>query len=171
MTQKNKMCVILFIAITLLIASYLIRSQILNNTQGSAENQKVETGARCLLLRIVDGDTIHVSCAGKRESVRMLRINTPERDQRGYEEATQALVALLGQGEVRLVSEHTDKIERDRFGRRLAYVFKDGKNANLAIVRQGWSKYWTKYGEGRFKTAFEAAEKEARRLQVGLWSR
>ena len=58
---------------------------------------------------------------------------------------------------------------RDGFGRLLAYVIAEGVNVNLELVRQGWSKYYTKYGKGRLQQEFEAAEAEARAGGLGLW--
>jgi len=36
---------------------------------------------------------------------------------------------------------------RGNYGRLLAYVFVDGQNLNLDLVRQGLSPYYTKYGK------------------------
>ena len=44
------------------------------------------------LLFVVDGDTLAVNYGGKEEHIRFLRINTPERDQPGYDEAADALM-------------------------------------------------------------------------------
>ena len=124
----------------------------------------------CRLFRVVDGDTIRVNCGGTSTTVRLLRINTPEMDEPGYAPAKQALKELLGHGTVQLESERPGALMTDRFGRRLAYVFKSDKNINVAMVRMGWSTYWTKYGQGRFRENFERAERQARQAKSGLWS-
>ena len=131
---------------------------------------KRESGETCTLSRVIDGDTIRVDCSGQTLSVRLLRINTPEKHSRGFLEAKKRLEALLGKGRVQLVNEIPNRVETDRFGRRLSYVFKNGHNANIEMVRSGWSKYWTKYGFGRFRAAFESAEKSAQSYKAGLWS-
>jgi hypothetical protein len=41
----------------------------------------------------------------------------------------------------------------------LAYLFVEGTNVNVEMVRQGWSPFWTKYGRGRYAADFEAAER------------
>jgi micrococcal nuclease len=126
--------------------------------------------APCKLLHVVDGDTITVRYREKKESIRLLRINTPERNREGYAEARDALRELVEGTELTLQFEDPRRIERDRHGRILAYVIADGINANIEIVRQGWSRFWKKYGTGRFSAAFEGAEREARRKSAGLWS-
>jgi endonuclease YncB( thermonuclease family) len=126
--------------------------------------------APCNLIHVVDGDTITARYRGKKESIRLLRINTPERGREGYREARDALRDLVEGTELTLEFENPHRIERDRYGRILAYVIADGINANVEIVRQGWSRFWKKYGTGRFSAAFEGAEHEARQNTAGLWS-
>ena len=36
-------------------------------------------------------------------------------------------------------------------------------------VRLGWSRFWIKYGEGKYADEFRDAEKEAREAKRGLW--
>jgi micrococcal nuclease len=127
----------------------------------------------CEVLRVVDGDTLHVRIPGSPtpdEKVRLLRINTPERDEPGYERATAALMALVAGGRVELEWERPDGAERDEFGRLLAYVWTGERLVNLELVRQGWTRFFTKYGTGRCAERFRAAEEEARAAKRGLWS-
>jgi endonuclease YncB( thermonuclease family) len=49
-----------------------------------------------------------------------------------------------------------------QLSKRMAYVFEDGENLNLDLVRQGLSPYYTKYGKGKkYDAEFRAAEKQA----------
>ncbi len=143
----------------------------------SANDQlTLESGERPLsgpVVKVVDGDTLHVELVGSitpREKVRLLNINTPERDAPGYERATAALVALVTGREVQLIFEQPDVAKRDEYGRLLAYVLLDGRCVNLAMVRAGYSRFFDKYGPGRFPDAFRAAESAARAGNEGLWS-
>jgi micrococcal nuclease len=131
--------------------------------QTTAERERVE------LVRVIDGDTIEVRWRGGRERVRLLRIDTPERGDRGYREATAALATLLGDETLELVFERPGRPERDRYDRLLAYVLTGGENANVELVRLGWSRFWTRYGEGRLAASFVEAEREAAAAEVGLW--
>ena len=114
----------------------------------------------CPVTRVVDGDTIRVLYRGRDESLRLLRIDTPERGEPGFEEATTALRGLVGGREVVLEFETPGVEERDRYGRLLAYVFAGGVNVNVEMVRLGHSRFWTKYGRGRYACDFEAAKRE-----------
>ncbi len=125
----------------------------------------------CSVVHVVDGDTLDVKCRAFSDQVRMLRIDTPEAGQRGHGEARDALVDLIGGREVHLLFEEAGVRQRGNYGRLLAYVYADGKNVNVELVRRGWSTFWTKFGEGRFADAFADAEKEAKNANRGLWAR
>jgi len=59
---------------------------------------------------------------------------------------------------------------RGNHGRLLAYVFVDGQNLNLDLVRQGLSPYYTKYGKSQnYDAEFRAAEKQARKEKLNIW--
>jgi hypothetical protein len=81
------------------------------------------------------------------------------RGEAGYREAAQALAGLVVGRDTYLQFEQLGVVERGRYGRVLAYLFVDGTNVNVEMVRQGWSQFWTKYGRGRYATVFEAAER------------
>ena len=72
---------------------------------------------------------------------------------------------------MRLEFEKPGVEARGYYKRLLCYVYADGVNCNLEMVRQGWSRFWTKYGRGRLADEFAAAEEEARRQRRGLCER
>jgi len=126
----------------------------------------------CRVLRVVDGDTLHVELASSPtpdERVRLLRIDTPERGEAGYERATACLLELTAGGSVVLEWEG-DHAERDAYGRLLAYVRAGDLLLNLELVRRGYSRFFTKYGEGRYAQRFRAAQDDARVAKRGLWT-
>jgi micrococcal nuclease len=124
----------------------------------------------CTLTRVIDGDTLHARCDGEKVKVRLLRIDTPERDEPGYRAAGAALRRVLADDPIVLEFERPDLPVADDYGRLLAYVRVRGELANVEMVRQGWSPFWTKYGEGRFADAFREAERAAREARRGLWA-
>ncbi len=111
------------------------------------------------LIRVVDGDTLQVWWQDERVSVRLLCINTPERGQPGYAQATAHLREQLASAHmVDLEFETPGQIARDRFGRLLAYVWFNGRNLNIEQVRAGHSRFWTKYGTGHHAAEFRQVE-------------
>jgi micrococcal nuclease len=127
------------------------------------------------VARIVDGDTIHVRTDTGVHRVRLLCIDTPEvrgrhRSPLG-DEATRALVRLLGNGGVYLDDDPAHQ-QMDRHGRLLRHVFlEDSTHVNVEMVRRGHSAYYLKYGPcPRHDEAFRTAEAAARRADAGIWS-
>lgn len=121
------------------------------------------------VLFVPDGDTVRARWRGGEEWVRLLRVNAPERDRRGYAEARALLRRLVTEEPVLLEFERPGEPERDRHGRLLGYLFAAGKNCSGEIVRAGWSRFWTRYGAGRYAGELRAAEDEARAARRGLW--
>jgi micrococcal nuclease len=130
-------------------------------------------GHQVSATRFVDGDTLAVSGiegGAIEEKVRLLAIDTPERGQRWYTEAGIALRDIVGNRPIHLEYESPGKLQRDKYGRVLAYLIVDGQNVNVEMVRRGWSAYVTKYGGDRYSKVFAAAEDEARVAYRGIWS-
>jgi len=126
------------------------------------------------VLHVTDGDTLVARLEGARierkETIRLLNIDTPEKGEPGFDEATEALKYLVRGARIRLEFENPNAEKRDGFGRLLAYVIVNGENVNVEMVRMGWSRFYTKYGRGRLAAAFEKAESEARAQGKGLWA-
>jgi endonuclease YncB( thermonuclease family) len=112
------------------------------------------------VTRIIDGDTLEVWRDGTFETVRLLYVNTPERGQPGHEAATTALRNIVGRGPVRLTWENRLPT-RDRRGRLLAVVHVGDTVANVELIRQGHSPFWTKCSTPEDPEPYATAEAEA----------
>lgn len=132
-------------------------------TPGSSPSQPgdLETAT---VANVVDGDTIELA-DGRR--VRYIGINTPERDQPYYEEATGANQQLVGGKEVQL---EFDQDTFDQYGRSLAYIWVDGVMANLEMVSRGFANVFTVPPNVRYEEQLREAEREAREAGRGLWA-
>jgi micrococcal nuclease len=127
------------------------------------------------VIRVVDGDTIVVRLGdGREEHVRYIGIDTPESVKPGTpvecfaKEASDANARLVEGRRVRLVR---DVSERDRFGRILAYVYRDSDDlfVNEALVRGGYALAKEYRPDTRFATRLAAVMDEARSAAKGLW--
>lgn len=120
--------------------------------------------------QVIDGDTIAVSGVGV---VRLIGVDAPEKtgsyrpsEPFGYA-ATRYMRGLLDGQDVRL---EFDGPRTDPYRRTLAYVFlRDGRLANLEIIRAGWAETYRRFTFGR-KGDFLAAEREARTGCRGMWA-
>src|SRR5947207_14235634 len=92
------------------------------------------------VVRVVDGDTIHVRIGARVEKVRYIGVNTPEvhhprkGEEPGGREAAEVNRRLVEGKRVRL---ELDVQERDRYGRLLAYVWVGDVMVNAELVRLG----------------------------------
>lgn len=117
------------------------------------------------LERVVDGDTIWVS--GHRK-VRLIGINAPELNppERYGTEATRHLEELLGGGPLTL---EKDVSETDKYGRLLRYVYVNGANVSVRMVRDGYATSSSFPPDVKYQEEIRAAEREARAFGRGLW--
>ncbi len=92
------------------------------------------------ITRIVDGDTIYTATL----KIRLSLTNTPERNQQGYNEATQFTEKLCPVGSEILVDQ--DDLQKvDRFGRVLAKVYCGDKVLNSELLFNGHANILTQY--------------------------
>ena len=126
--------------------------------------------------RVVDGDTIIVRLPdGRRERVRLLGIDTPESvDPRrpvecfGKEAAARTRKLLAGR-HVLLEFDPTQGL-RDRYGRLLAYVFRDdGLFINETLIAEGFAHEYTYKVPHRYRERFRKAQQAAKAAKRGLW--
>jgi micrococcal nuclease len=139
-----------------------------------------ETSAGLKVIRVVDGDTLHVRLDGREVTVRLIGINTPETvkpdtpvECYGPEASNYAKSTLAGQ---RVTLEFDDSQGRlDQYGRMLAYVWLEKSDGQLSFVNldevaRGYARE-RQYGPTPYawKSTFRAAADTARTSGAGLW--
>jgi micrococcal nuclease len=128
------------------------------------------------MVRVVDGDTIVVRLAGREERVRLIGIDTPESVKPGSpvecfgKEASGHLASLLPEGTV--VRLKGDVEQRDRYGRLLAYVYRDadGLFVNAVMARDGFAEPLTVPPNVAHTAELATAARSARESGRGLWA-
>lgn len=118
-------------------------------------------------VEVVDGDTLVVDVDGVEESVRLIGINAPERDECGYAEASGRLEQLIGGGQVSLVEDISD---RDDFGRLLRYVLVDADDVGERLVAEGLAVARAYPPDTDRADTYDAAEDAAKSAGLGLWA-
>lgn len=141
---------------------------------------KGETASGLPVLRVVDGDTLHVRLDGRDVTVRMIGMNTPETVKEdtpvecfGPEASDYAKHTLSGQ---RVTLEFDSSQGReDQYGRTLAYVWLEQPDGQLSFVNldevgQGYARE-RQYGPTPYawKSTFKSAQKQAQQSGAGLW--
>ena len=94
------------------------------------------TDQEVLVIGIVDGDTVDVDIDGQTHRIRYIGVDTPERGQPGYFEATEANAALVSGKKVTLERDVSDS---DRYGRLLRYVYLGDAMVNATLVEKGYA--------------------------------
>lgn len=126
-----------------------------------------------LVVRVVDGDTIHVRIGGRVEKVRYIGVNTPElhhptrREEPGGRQAHAANRRLVEGKRVRL---DLDVQSRDRYGRMLAYVWIGETMVNAELIRLGFAQVMTVPPNVRHQALFLKLQRAAREAGRGLWA-
>ncbi len=118
------------------------------------------------VTEVSDGDTFKLS-DGK--TFRLYGVNAPEVKEPFFEEAKAFTENLVLGKEISFEQETNYKV--DKFGRTLGYVFVDGVNLNIELVRNGLARVvlYEKRAKIKYQDELLSAEKEAKLLRVGVW--
>ena len=118
------------------------------------------------VTHIVDGDTLDEQASGVTLRVRVFGVDTPERGEPCYDDATKRLEALADH-EVRLIP---DRRQQDSFGRELRYVLApDGRSIDATLVDEGYAHAWRE--DGALRDRLAQIEMSATAAKRGcLWS-
>lgn len=123
------------------------------------------------VLRAVDGDTLLLE---NQERVRLLGVDTPETKRPNtpiQPWGPEAAEFTKQHVEGKVVRLEFDQEKQDKYNRTLAYVYVGDWFLNEELIRAGLSPAVTKFPFSReMKQRFLAAEAEARRRRIGIWS-
>lgn len=120
------------------------------------------------LERAMDGDSLVLALQdGHREEVRLIGLDTPEQEQEWGEAAREYSRRFCSGGRLELA---LDKEQRDRYGRLLAYVWRDGKMLNEALLEAGLAVILPIKPNTAFAGRFRAAQERAQAAQRGFWA-
>lgn len=164
--RLNRLLVFLVIIIVLSIFS-IYYPQIQKMTgQASKVNNEAYINETAVLLRVVDGDTIHALIDGKDETIRLLGINTPEKKMPYADYAKN----FLKEFENKTIIMQRDIEDIDKYNRKLRYIFYNGMFLNLEILENGYANAY--YTNGLlYEDMLLRAEGQARVVGVGVWQK
>ncbi len=147
--MKKKAALFLTLSILIvLVGNYLFFNEFTHGTREKA-----------IVARAIDGDTLELKDG---RHIRLLNINTPEKTEKGSQEAKQFLSALENKT-VELEITGTEK-----YGRLLARVYSPDY-VNLEQVRQGNARMFLV--NEKELTEFKQAQEDARINERGIWKR
>jgi len=152
LTIKKAVLISFFITLLIFLSNFL---------QSSSQITKT----KAFVIKVIDGDTLELSNGIK---VRLLGINAPEEGEAFFDEARNYLSELVENKEVYL---EEDIIKKDIYGRKLAFVFVNGKNVNVEILKKGLAHTFDLNKISKYLDELKDAEKYAIRNEIGIWKK
>lgn len=158
---------LLFLLFPLLLIPWL-KSSPMRSRQG--DDSPLENSGK--VVAVYDGDTIKVRFAdGSERRIRLIGVDTPEIDETQEKARLEAQLAKrftfhhLYQKAVKLTYE---RVLEDKYGRVLAYVWKDEGLFNEFILKQGFARVFWAF-DYELKDRFFRAQQDAREKEKGFW--
>lgn len=153
-------------------------NKVKNDTSQEEKHNSEKVLINVKVLEVVDGDTIKVELSSKKETIRLLLIDTPETKhprlgkQPFGEEASEFAKKVMPINSEVFLEFDVSGMSRDKYGRLLAYVWLDEKKLyNEEVIGKGLARVAyvyppnTKYVD-RLNEVQEKAQKEG----LGIWS-
>lgn len=126
------------------------------------------------VTKVVDGDTLQVMINGKKETIRLLLVDTPETVhpskpvQPFGPEASNNLKERLNGEEIQV---ELGIGERDKYGRLLAYVYHQNQMINKWLLEKGLARVAYVFEPNtKYIDEFYEIQKLAQEEEIGIWS-
>ena len=114
--------------------------------------------------KVIDGDSLIVTAAGRDLEIRLYGIDAPEYNQPCGFEAKNYAKRWEGRQQVIVQPEDVDW-----HGRTVAIITKDGQVLNRELVESGWAWVYPRYCRKEICTKWTELEDVARNKRKGLW--
>ena len=122
----------------------------------------------CKVVKVTDGDTVNVLDQDRvLHKIRLMGIDAPERKQAFGRKSTKNLARYVAGEFIEVEYE-----KRDRYGRIVGKLLKQGQDINLKQVKDGFAWHYKAYQKEQTKldrVLYGSAEIEARKQRIGLW--
>lgn len=164
--QKLSLALVISIIISLLISIYISYKIESNALQQPSTIKGISTQVDSKtfeVIRVIDGDTLEIET---KQKVRLIGIDTPERNDCFGIQAKEKLTELTLQKRVTLLK---DISETDRYGRLLRYVYVGENFINKSLVEHGFALTATFPPDVKYKESFLKAQNDAMEHKRGLW--
>lgn len=113
------------------------------------------------VVKVVDGDTLHVYNKKGTYKIRLSGIDAPERGQAYGKRAREHLQELVAGKQVIAIVE-----SKDRYGRYVANVKCQSRDVCAEMLQAGYAWHYTQYSSNKY---YAELQREAKRARRGLW--
>ena len=128
------------------------------------------------VTHVRDGDTVEIISDGNELPVRLIGVDTPESvhptkptECYGSEASNYTKSRLLNKEIGIELDASQGEYDSTDEGRLLAYVYIDGKNYNLELIKEGYALEYTYDTPYKYQSEFKLAQTEAINSNKGLW--
>jgi len=182
MKLKQKYAILILAVVIMIFVSLYVRQEVAcnppyikvgssccldqNNNSICDKDEKPITGKiveKNIISKVIDGDTVKLQTG---ETVRLLGINAPEKGQVYYKESARRLRELI---EGKKVFLEKDVVDKDKYGRLLRYIFLNGENINVKLVREGLASVYIISPNVKYETELRESENEAKNSKINIW--
>ena len=127
--------------------------------------------------KCIDGDTIKVIRNNKKETVRLLAVDTPEIEGKKREveyygkESSEYTCKKIKEAKKIELEYDKNSDERDKYDRILAWVFVDGELLEELLVEKGYAKVAYLYGDYKYTSILQEKQELASAKGKGIWNK
>ena len=153
------------ISLVIIIVSLMSACSGLTGEPGILDPGTADKLEQAQVVRVIDGDTLELLISGNNHRVRLFGVDTPERGEKCFKEATKRTRELSGQ----VVRVEAGPRTEDRYGRLLLYLFtSSGESIDSQLIEEGLATAWTR--DGQYRDILVKEEQKARKNRAGcLW--
>lgn len=138
-SKKSKGCGFWILVVVGIFAAFAAIGSVLPDTEPtsaprpfeSTSAQEVTTETEAVFVSATDGDTIETDHG----TVRIIGIDTPERGQCGYEDATAVFTSELAAGDTIILESVAGQNDTDKYDRKLRYVRSAASGKDLGMMQ------------------------------------
>ncbi|MBK1990664.1 thermonuclease family protein [Sphaerospermopsis aphanizomenoides BCCUSP55] len=139
-----------------------------------AKSQSANVVSEVKIARVVSGQTLEVLGMAEQPNlisqVRLIGVDAPDLRQLPWgDDAKQLLEKLIGSPQTAIKLEF-DLETKDKFGRTLAYAWKDQTFLNEQVLKQGYALFVARSPNHKYDERLENAQQWARLMGQGIWN-
>lgn len=151
------------------------RDTAVTDTRNSSSKTTQQPAAVYEVVRVIDGDTIDIMADGETRRVRMIGIDTPEKNHPSKpvecfaKEASEHLSQLISGKSVSVETDNSQD-SKDKYNRYLYYIFLNEQNINQQMISDGYAYEYTYNTPYKYQNDFKKSQATASEGDKGLWS-
>ncbi|ADI63296.1 thermonuclease family protein [Trichormus azollae] len=139
-----------------------------------AKNQSTNILTEVKIARVVSGQTLEVVGMAEQPNwisqVRLIGVDAPDSRQLPWGDDAKEMLEKLIDSPQKSIKLEFDLEAKDKFGRTLAYAWKDQVFLNEQVLKQGYALFVARSPNHKYDNRLENAQQWARLMGKGIWN-